>query len=95
MRQTSGSGHRGSVSRAASAGFITSMRTSCATLTRRPIGVVPNISKDRTGTLFFFASFMTTSFAPVCSADAERNAVDSASVCRLSVISLLEWERIR
>ena len=45
--------------------------------------------------LFFFASFMTTSFAPVCSAEAERNAADSASVGRLSVISLLEWEMMR
>jgi hypothetical protein len=93
--RTSGSGHRGSVSIAASAGFITSMRTSCATLTRRPKLVVPKISKLKTGTLFFFASFITTSVALVCSADAERSAVDSASVGKLSVISLLEWERMR
>ena len=31
-----------------------------------------------------------TSLAPVCSADAERNALDNASVDKLSVISLLE-----
>ncbi len=37
-----GSEHRGPVSRAMSAGFITS-------LTWRPICVAPNISKDRTG----------------------------------------------
>jgi hypothetical protein len=75
---------------ATSAGFITSMRTSWATLTLRPIWVVPKISKLKTGRLFFLASFMTTSLAPVCSADAERNAVDNASVGKLSVISLLE-----
>ena len=60
----------------------------------RHIDLVPNISKDRTGILILFVNLMTTSFAPVFSADAQRSALDSASVYGLGVISLLERERI-
>ena len=92
-RPTSGSGHIGSPSLSTSAGFITSIRTSCATRTRCPTREKPLISKLSTACSFFFASLT------VMSSDSwvvqERRVARRASEARAMVISLLalDWMR--
>jgi hypothetical protein len=85
--------HNGSLSLSTSLGFMTSILTSCVTLTRRPTRVVPVISKLSTAWSVFLASFITTSSvayeddAPDDD-DADRRVASSASEERAMVISL-------
>lgn len=99
-KRTSGVGHRGSVILATSAGFITSIRTSCATRSLLPTRDCPLISNESSAWSFFFASFMTTSSASneevaEEEAVAERSAPRRASEERAMVISLFAFDWMR
>lgn len=96
MGLTSGSGHIGSLSLSISAGFMTSILTSCVTLTFRPPMVCPLISKLNTARSFFFASFTTTSSASYVDGEAaDLSAARRASEERETDISFdaLDWIR--
>ena len=97
-RLTSGSGHNGSDNLSTSVGLITSILTSCDTLTFLPNFVKPLISKLRTAWSFFFASFIITSsvsYEEDAEEEADLRAARSASDDRDSVIWLfaLDWIR--
>lgn len=91
-KRTSGSGQSGSLRRATSAGLRISMRTSCETLSLRPIREAENISRFSTATSFFLASFITTSSAAAPGSVRGRSTCESASAERATEILLSEFD---